>query len=104
MKIILVLRDKMEVDDTDWTKNAACRGMSPSVFIHSKLSWGKRQEAEDYAKSICATCPVQEECLEYALMLPPSWALGIWSGTTEKDRRRLRRERAHNATSTRESY
>lgn len=48
------------------------------------------------AKAACERCPVQSECLEYALVsnLPD----GIWGGTTPHERReigrRLRKSRA----------
>ena len=39
-----------------------------------------RTAREDVAKDICATCPVQLACLEYAIRtLPES---GVWSGLT----------------------
>lgn len=39
---------------------------------------------------ICASCEVKTECLEYAL----KWdVLGWWGGTSEADRRRLRKSR-----------
>lgn len=44
------------------------------------------------AKAICAQCPVEEPCLEYALA---DWTLlGIWGGTTPKEREKIRRARA----------
>lgn len=43
------------------------------------------------AKAICARCPVREPCLEYALANDDHF--GIFGGTTERDRRRIRRER-----------
>ena len=40
-------------------------------------------------KPLCKSCEFQTECLEYALSNRE--LLGIWAGTTEKDRARLRR-------------
>jgi len=40
-------------------------------------------------KAICTPCPMREECRDYALRVSVQ---GIWGGTTEADRRRLRRE------------
>jgi len=40
-------------------------------------------------KPICNSCDFQAPCLEYAVANPE--LLGIWAGTTEKDRRELRR-------------
>lgn len=40
------------------------------------------------AKAICNRCPVKAECLEWALAVPER--IGIWGGTTEYERRKLR--------------
>jgi WhiB family redox-sensing transcriptional regulator len=41
------------------------------------------------AKRICLACPVRKRCLAWALELGA--ASGIWGGTTEDERRALRR-------------
>lgn len=41
------------------------------------------------ALALCARCPVQTSCLEYALERP--MLDGIWGGTTPKGRQRMRR-------------
>lgn len=38
---------------------------------------------------ICKSCPVQAECLEYALSIPE--LLGYWAGTYPRDRYKLRK-------------
>lgn len=43
----------------------------------------------DYAKRLCATCPVQVECLEYALAHRID--NGVWGGESERSRRHLRK-------------
>jgi hypothetical protein len=47
--------------------------------------------AIEEAKKVCAGCLVKAECLEYAL----EWniAHGLWGGTSERERRQLRKER-----------
>jgi WhiB family redox-sensing transcriptional regulator len=47
-----------------------------------------RGEPAEPARQICASCPVRQPCLDYAL----SHAIthGIWGGLTERDRRALR--------------
>ena len=37
----------------------------------------------------CDRCAVQEDCLRYALVHRMDW--GVWGGTSERERRRLRR-------------
>jgi WhiB family redox-sensing transcriptional regulator len=41
------------------------------------------------AKAVCATCPVQSECLEFAIATNQEY--GVWGGTSEEERRVLRR-------------
>ncbi len=69
--------------DIRWREDAACRGMATDIFFPDS-----DQDAGP-AKEICASCPVQEECLEYALMTRQND--GVWGGLTETERRRLRR-------------
>lgn len=51
-----------------------------------KYRYSPREER--MAKNICAGCPLKQPCLEFALM---NGEIGIWGGTTEWDRRRLRK-------------
>ncbi len=72
-----------------WRQRAACRGVDPDVFYPSS-----DEEAEE-AKAICAVCPVREPCLEYALANRERD--GVWGGATERERRRLIRQRRKSA-------
>lgn len=73
----------------DWLEGAACDGMDPELFFPSKGPTAPQQVRE--AKAVCATCPVRLACLEYALSVPEHW--GVWGGTTEKERQRIRARR-----------
>ena len=44
------------------------------------------------AKEVCRGCIVREDCLEYALLNGEKF--GIWGGMSERERRRIRRQRA----------
>lgn len=66
----------------DWRQEGACWDTDPDVFFPV------REEDVGAALAICATCPVQSECLTYALR---NEGVGIWGGTTESERRKLRR-------------
>jgi WhiB family redox-sensing transcriptional regulator len=66
----------------DWDLDAACLGEDPAMFFPGQ------GEAHGPALRICADCPVKEPCLEHALKHERS---GIWGGTSERERRRLRR-------------
>jgi WhiB family transcriptional regulator, redox-sensing transcriptional regulator len=72
-----------------WRKRAACRGIDPEMFFPVT-----DEDAEE-AKAICATCPVREACLEYALAHRERE--GVWGGATERERRRIIRHRRKSA-------
>ncbi|MCA1692056.1 MAG: WhiB family transcriptional regulator [Acidimicrobiales bacterium] len=72
-----------------WRQRGACVGLDPDVF------YPPSDEESDEAKAICASCPVQEPCLEFAL--DSREADGIWGGTTARERRRLLRQRRKTA-------
>lgn len=72
-----------------WRQRAACRGVDPDVFYPIS------DEDADEAKSICGVCPVREACLEYALANRERD--GVWGGATERERRRMIRQRRKTA-------
>ena len=74
----------MRYEDT-WKYDAACRGADPALFFTEDT--GK----QDHAMSFCVACTVRFECLEYALTTPST--TGTWGGTSEQERRKLRRYR-----------
>jgi WhiB family redox-sensing transcriptional regulator len=45
----------------------------------------------DEALNACRNCPVSDDCLDWALLHPEHH--GIWAGTSEKRRVRMRRQR-----------
>lgn len=70
----------------DWTRAARCHTAPISLFFP------ERGENADQAKAICAGCPVQPECRQYALDAPGTLQ-GIWGGLSVKERRRWRLRR-----------
>jgi WhiB family redox-sensing transcriptional regulator len=68
-----------------WHRWAACRGRGTDAFIVGK--------GGDYrtAKELCALCVVRTECLEMALA--DVELVGLWGGSTEKERIAMRRNR-----------
>jgi WhiB family redox-sensing transcriptional regulator len=70
----------------DWMSEAACEGVDPDLFFP------ERGDDTSGAKAVCRECPVREDCLEYALANGIRY--GIWGGTSERERKRLRRIRA----------
>ncbi|HHC08176.1 MAG TPA: WhiB family transcriptional regulator [Actinobacteria bacterium] len=68
-----------------WQDLANCRGADPDLFFP------ERGASTRAAKAICRACSVREECLEFAIV--SSEKFGIWGGLSERERRRIRRER-----------
>jgi WhiB family transcriptional regulator, redox-sensing transcriptional regulator len=71
-----------------WRDHASCRLMDPELFFPPAIVGVTLTEVED-AKAVCHACPVQDSCLQFAFETKQEY--GIWGGTTEDDRRRLRR-------------
>src|SRR6202050_3564812 len=67
----------------NWQLHAACRDESVDLFITDGGGPSAR------AKQLCARCPVRLHCLRYALADPD--LVGYWGGTSERERRRLRK-------------
>ena len=66
-----------------WRDDALCAETDPEAFFPEK---GGSTRA---AKRVCSACTVSADCLEYALAHDERF--GIWGGTSEHERRRLRR-------------
>lgn len=73
---------------TDWRTLSECRDSDPNLFFPVG-STGPAVEQIAAAKKICASCPVSEECLQYAL--ETNQEAGVWGGYAEDERRRLRK-------------
>jgi len=73
-----------------WWTRAACTTADPELFFPISSS-GPAQRQVARAKAICARCPIQQECLSYALAAGP--IQGVWGGMTEEERRSLARRR-----------
>ncbi|WP_274388373.1 WhiB family transcriptional regulator [Salsipaludibacter albus] len=86
--MIAELGAKLAFDDDQrvWMLEARCLDADPEAFFPEK--GGSTREA----KRICGICPVQQECLEYALERDQRF--GIWGGMSERERRRFKRRRS----------
>jgi WhiB family transcriptional regulator, redox-sensing transcriptional regulator len=86
-------------NDLDWRIDAVCRDLNPEIFFPIGVT-GQAIDQIAAAKSHCATCPAQDQCLEFAVTTNQEY--GVWGGTTEDERRVLRRHwRAENRRSSR---
>ncbi len=68
-----------------WMADGECRNYPPSAFFPSD------GVGVDAARRICATCKVQQACLEYALVQRIDH--GVWGGSSERERRRILKQR-----------
>ena len=73
---------------TDWRDHAVCSHLEPDLFFPVSTSGASLTDIEA-AKRVCQRCPVTTPCLRWALDL--GQVSGIWGGTTEEERRVLRR-------------
>ncbi len=81
--------DEQPIPDYDaehaWMLSGLCRDREPGFFFPSD------GVGVDRARRVCATCPVQADCLEYALRYRIEH--GVWGGASERERRRILRSR-----------
>ena len=73
-----------------WRQHAACREVDPAVFFPVGVT-GAAVAAIAAAKTVCEGCAAQAACLEFAISTNQEY--GIWGGTSEEDRRDIRRAR-----------
>lgn len=68
----------------EWQHEALCAQVDPEVWFPEK-----GQSTKD-AKRICARCPVQQPCLDWALAKDERF--GVYGGLSERERRKLKRQ------------
>lgn len=69
----------------EWMSKALCAEVGTEMFFPD---FG---QTPHHAKKVCSRCDVTNECLQYALS--ETTIYGVWGGTTETDRRRMKRNR-----------
>ena len=67
----------------------ACRGLDAGIF------YPDNDDEAEVAKQVCHACGVQQACLEFALARREK--VGVWGGATERERRRMLRQRRRSA-------
>lgn len=78
--------DLFELEPEFWREGAACADR-PEVDFFASPEAGEEVRR---AKAICASCPVLDDCLAFAI--ETNQTDGIWGGHTSKERARLRRQ------------
>lgn len=66
-----------------WQSKARCLEVDPEIFFPERGGSSKA------ARAVCTQCEVRIECLRYALANREQF--GIWGGTSERERRKLRK-------------
>jgi WhiB family redox-sensing transcriptional regulator len=67
-----------------------CATTDPEIFFPEKGAKGASTYVVNAARRMCAGCPYKQPCLEWAVEHDE---MGIWGGTTAKERRVHRRAR-----------
>lgn len=75
-------------EECDWRTRGVCRDADPELFFPTASSGPAWEAQTRAAKALCRGCPVREQCLSLAMKRLP---FGIAGGTTEQERRALRR-------------
>jgi WhiB family redox-sensing transcriptional regulator len=77
--------------EEEWRYDAACAGEETDLFFPVGQSADAIIQTSQ-AKAVCARCPVQTECLTFALDTGQND--GVWGGLAEDERRLLKRRMA----------
>lgn len=77
------------MDSTEWMRKGNCTSGGMGAFVDVFFLDTGRSSAP--AKTMCKGCVVTQQCLGYALQNGIKY--GIWGGLTERERRKLLRER-----------
>ena len=75
----------------DWRHDALCRDEDPELFFPIGTT-GPGATQVEAAKVVCRRCAVVEPCLTWALETGQD--TGVWGGTSEDERRALKRSGA----------
>src|ERR1700694_6105021 len=86
--VALTWSRSIDWDSDDWRDRAACRDTDPDLFFPIGTT-GPAIEQIDSAKAVCRECDAQSACLEFALAT--NQESGVWGGTSEEERRKLRK-------------
>lgn len=75
--------------EEDWRERARCKGMDDPNFFFPVGTTGPALLQIEAVKAFCKKCEVRGDCLQYAL--DNNQEYGMWGGTTEEERRYMRR-------------
>lgn len=71
---------------SDWRDDSACRTRDPGTYF------AERGRLSPNSTEACTTCPVRDQCLQFAIDSP--WEpYGVWGGKQAKEIRPMWRQR-----------
>ncbi len=73
----------------DWRSQALCSDEANTKLFFPVGVTGLAEIQIEDAKAVCQGCPVKAACLEFAITTNQEY--GVWGGTSEDERRVLRR-------------
>ena len=79
------LSNLLRLQELWWQVDANCNDKYADLFFPN------RGASTREAKKICSECTVKEHCLEYAIVNAEKF--GIWGGLSERERRKIRKDR-----------
>ena len=82
-----------ESSAAQWVMHRRCADIDPNVFFPADGA------GVIVAQRVCAECPVTDACRDYALA--NNITHGVWGGTSERQRRRILRDRRRATKRTR---
>lgn len=64
-----------------WMERALCRQHDPEIWFPESRGH-RRERQQEFARSVCSTCPVMRQCGDYAEELRAGFygVVGIWGG------------------------
>lgn len=74
----------MTAEHQSWRSQGACESLTPDEM--DALFWIGKGKSPKKARQFCSSCPVKQQCLEFALVHNEE---GIWAGTTQAQRKAL---------------
>lgn len=90
------LLESLGLGRPDWQARAACRGYAAEHGGRARdaVFFPDRGQSLARARTMCADCPVVQECLDLAIETNTGW--GVWGGMSARERRQARAARNRN--------
>ena len=79
------MRRAIKRREVEWQR-ASCLGLDTELFYDHRTGLLEQGLSYHHLRRICATCPIQRDCLEIAVAHEP---YGFWGGLSEEERRHI---------------